>query len=86
MSPPEQLAELNKWKKGYATPVQGNQMFVITDATPVEATEELKKVHSEYLFSMKQFAALQSWQVWYQKEIMAAISPYIQKQEQPAAE
>ena len=86
MSPPEQITEFNKWKKGYVSPIQVSVMLVLTDATPVEATEELKKVHSEYLFSMKQFAALQSWQVWSQKEIMAAISPYIQKQEQPAAE
>ena len=84
MSPPEQIVEFNKWKKGYVSPVQGAVMLVLTDATPVEATADLKNAHSKYLLDMKQLAALQSWQAWYQKEIMAAISPYIQKQEQPA--
>lgn len=84
MSPPEQITEFNKWKKGYVSPIRASVMLVLTDATPVEATEELKKAHSDYLLGMKQFAALQSWQVWFQKEIEAAIRPYIQKQEQPA--
>ncbi len=84
MSPPNQIPELNNWKKGYVSPIQGSGMLVLTDAAPVEATDALKKAHSEFLFGMKQIAAFQAWQEWYQKEISAAVGPYIQQQEQPA--
>ena len=78
------LGELNEWKLGYVSPSRGSEFMVITKAVPAKVTDKLTKSHRAYIYAQKREAASQSWQAWYQKEIMAAISPYVQKKEQPA--
>lgn len=71
-------------KLGYVSPVSNNSMWVIVKAEKADASQEILKSHQAYLFAQKRSAALMSWEAWYEKEITAAISPYIQKSEQPA--
>lgn len=78
------LSEIENWKLGYVSDVQNNSLMVITEATPADVTDADKKVRSDFIYERKRNAAYQSWLAWYQKEIMAAIGPYTQKQEQPA--
>lgn len=76
------LSEIGNWKLGYVSDIQNNSLMVITEAIPADVTDDDKKVRSDFIYGQKRNAAYQSWLAWYQKEIMAAIGPYTQKQEQ----
>ena len=78
------LGEYHKQKTGYVSPAVSNAFRVITKAEAATANQDLIKSHEAYLLMRKRDAAFQNWQAWYQKEIMAAIGPYIQQKEQPA--
>ena len=80
----ESLNEYHKQKVGYVSPAVSNAFRVITKAESADMKQDLFKAHESYLLMRKREAAFQNWQEWYQKEIMAAVGPYIQQQEQPA--